>query len=91
VKYSKYFGGEVWRETEKRGEKDKVDQLHNFVIFFCVVVDPRYKLSNYIKMATMVYLIMGCPTRLCDGSGAGQNFHPNSKNNSTQPATTLKL
>ena len=26
----------------------------NLVIFFCVAVDPRYKLSNYIKMATMV-------------------------------------
>jgi hypothetical protein len=26
---------------------------------------------------THIYLIMGCPTRLCDGSGAGRNFHPN--------------
>jgi hypothetical protein len=57
VKYYKYFGekyGEKRSEREKRGEKDKGDQLLNIVIFFCVAVDPRYKLSNYIKMATMV-------------------------------------
>ena len=48
VKYYKYFGEKY---GEKRGEKD---QLLNLVIFFCVAVDPRYKLSNYIKMATMV-------------------------------------
>ena len=48
VKYYKYFGEKY---GEKRGEKD---QLLNLVIFFCVDVDPRYKLSNYIKMATMV-------------------------------------
>jgi hypothetical protein len=57
VKYYKYFGekyGEKRSDREKRGEKDKGDQLLNLVIFFCVAVDPRYKLSNYIKMATMV-------------------------------------
>ncbi|CAL4888787.1 unnamed protein product [Urochloa decumbens] len=57
VKYCKYFGekyGEKRSVREKRGEKDKGGQLLNIVIFFCVVVDPRYKLSNYIKMATMV-------------------------------------
>ncbi|CAN6253526.1 unnamed protein product [Urochloa humidicola] len=57
VKYHKYFGekyGEKRSDREKRGEKDKGDQLLNIVIFFCVAVDPRYKLSNYIKMATLV-------------------------------------
>jgi hypothetical protein len=41
-------------DREKRGEKDKGDQLLNIVIFFCVAIDPRFKLSNYVKMATMV-------------------------------------
>jgi len=41
------------QEIERR-EKDKGDQLLNIVIFFCVAMDPRFKLSNYVKMATMV-------------------------------------
>lgn len=56
VKYDKYFGekyGEKRSDREKRGEKDKGDQLLNLVVFFCVAIDPRYKLSNYIKMAVM--------------------------------------
>ena len=57
VKYYKYWGekyGERPGDREKRGEKDKGDQLLNIVIFFCVGIDPRFKLSNYVKMATMV-------------------------------------
>jgi hypothetical protein len=57
VKYYKYFGekyGEKRSDREERGEKDKGDQLLNIIIFFCVAIDPRYKLSNYIKMSTMV-------------------------------------
>ncbi|KAF0896093.1 hypothetical protein E2562_019323 [Oryza meyeriana var. granulata] len=42
-KYYKYWGD---NNEEKPGE-----QL-NLVIFFCVAIDPRYKLSNYTKMAT---------------------------------------
>jgi hypothetical protein len=26
----------------------------NFVVYFCVAIDPRYKLSTYIKMAMMI-------------------------------------
>ncbi|CAD6219782.1 unnamed protein product [Miscanthus lutarioriparius] len=57
VKYYKYWGekyGERPGDREKRGEKDKGDQLLNIVIFFCVGIDPWFKLSNYVKMATMV-------------------------------------
>ncbi|CAD6259402.1 unnamed protein product [Miscanthus lutarioriparius] len=59
VKYYKYFGekyGERLGDGEKRGEKDKGDQLLNlnFVVYFCVAIDPRYKLSTYIKMAMMI-------------------------------------
>lgn len=25
----------------------------NLIIFFCVAIDPRYKLSDYTKMATL--------------------------------------
>jgi hypothetical protein len=45
---------ETGRDREKRGEKDKGDQLLNIFIFFCVGIDPRFKLSSYVKMATMV-------------------------------------
>jgi hypothetical protein len=57
VKYYKYWGekyGERLGDREKRGEKDKGDQLLNIIIFFCVAVDPRFKLSSYVKMATLV-------------------------------------
>ncbi|XP_066317809.1 zinc finger BED domain-containing protein RICESLEEPER 2-like [Miscanthus floridulus] len=57
VKYYKYWGekyGERQGDREKSGEKDKGDQLLNFTVFFCVVVDPRYKLSNCIKMGIKV-------------------------------------
>ena len=40
-------------ETE-RSRKYKGDQTFNFVVFYCVAIDPMYKLSNYVKMATMV-------------------------------------
>ncbi|KAF0907514.1 hypothetical protein E2562_018333 [Oryza meyeriana var. granulata] len=51
-KYYKYWGD---NNEEKPGE-----QL-NLVIFFCVVIDPRYKLSNYTKMAT--FEMFGAPER----------------------------
>lgn len=59
VKYYNYFGetyGERLGNREKRGEKNKGDQLLNlnFVVYFCVAIDPRYKLSTYIKMAMMI-------------------------------------
>jgi len=57
VEYYKYWGdkyGERLGDREKRGEKDNGDQLLNFVVFYSVAIDPRYKLSNYIKMAIMV-------------------------------------
>lgn len=57
VKYYKYWGekyGEMLADREKRGEKDKGDQLLNLAIFFCLAIDSRYKLSNYLKMATNV-------------------------------------
>jgi hypothetical protein len=57
VKYYKYWGekyGEMSGDREKRGEKDKGDQLLNIVIFFYVGIYPRFKLSNYVKMAIMV-------------------------------------
>ncbi|CAN6374533.1 unnamed protein product [Urochloa humidicola] len=57
AKYYKYW---VDKWTVKRGEKrvdkekdkEKEDML-NLNIFFCVAVDPRYKLSDYTKMATL--------------------------------------
>lgn len=57
VKFYKYWGekyGERQGDREKRGEKDKGDQLLNFNVFFCVAIDPRYKLSNCIKMGIKV-------------------------------------
>ena len=51
VKYYKYFRekyGERPGDGEKRGEKDKGDQLLNLnlVVYFCVAIDPKYKLST---------------------------------------------
>jgi hypothetical protein len=43
VKYYKYWGDR---------EKEKGDQMLTLIMFFCVAIDPRYRLSNYIKMAT---------------------------------------
>ncbi|XP_072147896.1 zinc finger BED domain-containing protein RICESLEEPER 2-like [Setaria viridis] len=40
TKYYKYWG-------------DKKEDMLNLVIFFCVAIDPRYKLSDYTKMATL--------------------------------------
>jgi hypothetical protein len=57
VKYYKYWGekyGERTGDREKRGEKDKGDQLLNIIIFFYVGIYPRFKLSNYVKMTIMV-------------------------------------
>lgn len=57
VKFYKYWGekyGERQGDREKRGEKDKGDQLLNFNVFFCVAIDPRYKLSNCIKIGIKV-------------------------------------
>ncbi|BAF04054.2 Os01g0170400 [Oryza sativa Japonica Group] len=57
MKYYKYWGekyGERQGDREKRGEKDKGDQLLNFTVFFCVAIDPRYKLSNCIRMGIKV-------------------------------------
>ena len=57
VKYYKYWGdkyGERLGDREKRGEKDKGDQLLNFIVFFCVAIDPRYKLSKCIRMGIKV-------------------------------------
>jgi hypothetical protein len=57
VKYYKYWGnkyGERQGDIDKRGEKDKGDQLLNFVVFYCVAIDPRYKLSNCIRMGIKV-------------------------------------
>lgn len=45
VKYYKYWGDR---------EKERGDQMLNLVMFFCVAIYPRYKLSNYIKMAIFV-------------------------------------
>jgi hypothetical protein len=57
MKYYKYWGekyGERQGDREKRGEKDKGDQLLNFTVFYCVAIDPRYKLSNCIRMGIKV-------------------------------------
>uniref|UniRef100_A0A0A9GVY6 hAT-like transposase RNase-H fold domain-containing protein n=1 Tax=Arundo donax TaxID=35708 RepID=A0A0A9GVY6_ARUDO len=48
-KYYKYWGD---NNSEKPGE-----QL-NLVIFFCVAIDPRYKLSDYTKMLLLKCLDM---------------------------------
>jgi hypothetical protein len=45
VKYYKYWGDR---------EKERGDHMLNLVMFFCVAIDPRYKLSNYINMAIFV-------------------------------------
>lgn len=43
LKYQKYWG-----------EIGPGVQNLNLIVFFCVALDPRYKLNSYIKMATMV-------------------------------------
>ena len=53
VKYYKYWGVKwVQKEGDKDKEKEK-DDLLNLVIFFCIAIDPRFKLSDYTKMATL--------------------------------------
>jgi hypothetical protein len=43
-------------DREKRGERQG-GQLLNICYFFCVAIDPRFKLFDYVKkMATMVML-----------------------------------
>ena len=57
VKFYKYWGekyGERQGDREKRGEKDKGDQLLNFSVYYFVAIDPRYKLSNCIKLGIKV-------------------------------------
>jgi hypothetical protein len=55
VKYYKYRGEKYGerKETERR-RKYKGDQTFNFVVFYCVAIDPMYKLSNYVKVSTVV-------------------------------------
>lgn len=53
AKYHKYWIDKwvvKWGEKEKEKEKE---EMLNLIIFFCVAIDPRYKLSDYTKMATL--------------------------------------
>jgi hypothetical protein len=57
VKYYKYWWekyGERQGDKEKSGEKDKGDQLLNFVVFFCVAISTIMDQSNLHLVSTIM-------------------------------------